>query len=203
MNAAFGLRFAAGFFAAAFLAGAFFAARPSWRRASSRRVSLRRVSCGGLLGSGLLRSFLGSSHGSPSCSFGTSGRLPIGLKHALLSRDNAPSAADYTAFSRVKEGAFRGKTHDLSRRVASRARVARSGRAPGGGRLDRVAASVTSAHGSASAHDMPDPPVNLAALRTEYQRASLDERDVARDPFASSRAGSTRRAPRACPSPPP
>ena len=30
---------------------------------------------------------------------------------------------------------------------------------------------------------MADPPVNLAALRTDYKQASLDERDVARDPF--------------------
>ncbi|HTQ01414.1 MAG TPA: pyridoxamine 5'-phosphate oxidase [Casimicrobiaceae bacterium] len=30
---------------------------------------------------------------------------------------------------------------------------------------------------------MPEPPVNLAELRTEYKRASLDESDVARDPF--------------------
>ena len=31
---------------------------------------------------------------------------------------------------------------------------------------------------------MPEPPVNLAELRTEYKRASLDESEVARDPFA-------------------
>ena len=31
---------------------------------------------------------------------------------------------------------------------------------------------------------MPQPDVDLAELRTEYKRASLDERDVAQDPFA-------------------
>ena len=31
---------------------------------------------------------------------------------------------------------------------------------------------------------MPEPSVNLAELRTEYKRASLDENEVARDPFA-------------------
>ena len=38
-----------------------------------------------------------------------------------------------------------------------------------------------------AARCMTDPSVNLADLRTDYKRASLDERDVAKDPFAQFR----------------